>query len=278
MRSLVKIFFWLLCSLPLALQAVSHYYPTEYQRAFDQKIYKGTKLRHKLFVLLSYCHVRVVNGNDRLALDCDLLPKELPSYEHRVLTYMKARRALFGELHLDKDAQGYFINDVYCRKKITAKQTQIGPKVIPNIQIINCEHSWPQSKFTEAFPQNLQRSDLHHLYPVDSRANSTRGNRDFSNIDNTGQEVIDCDASYRSRDAFEPPDEHKGNVARAMFYFSIRYKKRILKEQEETLRSWHILDPVDSEERERNEKIHYIQGNRNPFIDYPRLVSLIEDF
>jgi len=38
---------------------------------------------------------------------------------------------------------------------------------------------------------------------------------------------------------------------------------------------WHILDPVDEWEVERNESIYQIQGNRNPFIDHPEWVALI---
>jgi endonuclease I len=47
---------------------------------------------------------------------------------------------------------------------------------------------------------------------------------------------------------------------------------------EAVLRKWHKDDPVDDEERDRNEKIMKLQGNRNPFIDYPELVDKINDF
>jgi endonuclease I len=41
---------------------------------------------------------------------------------------------------------------------------------------------------------------------------------------------------------------------------------------------WHESDPVDQEELERNQMVFEIQGNRNPFIDQPNLVSQISDF
>tara|TARA_Y100000385_G_C12769745_1_gene498765 strand:+ start:106 stop:387 length:282 start_codon:yes stop_codon:yes gene_type:complete len=84
------------------------------------------------------------------------------------------------------------------------------------------------------------------------------------------------DSNYR--DCFEPVDIHKGNVARAMFYFSIRYKKNLSKEQETLFRSWNTQDPVDTQEQLRNDRIEKIQGNRNPFIDNDALVEQIESF
>jgi len=42
-----------------------------------------------------------------------------------------------------------------------------------------------------------------------------------------------------------------------------------------TLIAWHWADPVDSFELNRNNVIHTMQGNRNPFIDHPELVDYI---
>ena len=42
-----------------------------------------------------------------------------------------------------------------------------------------------------------------------------------------------------------------------------------------SLIQWHFSDPVDDYEKNRNEVIFGFQGNRNPFIDHPSLVSFI---
>ena len=44
------------------------------------------------------------------------------------------------------------------------------------------------------------------------------------------------------------------------------------------LRQWHLLDPVDEAEMDRNNKVERLQGNRNPFIDDPDLAILIDNF
>ncbi len=43
----------------------------------------------------------------------------------------------------------------------------------------------------------------------------------------------------------------------------------------ELFKQWHLLDPVDDFERNRNNVIYTYQGNRNPFIDYPEFVGVI---
>ena len=41
------------------------------------------------------------------------------------------------------------------------------------------------------------------------------------------------------------------------------------------LLQWHIDDPVDNFERNRNDVVYHYQNNRNPFIDRPEYVTLI---
>ena len=158
---------------------------------------------------------------------------------------------------------------------------------IPKAEILNCEHTWPQSKFSSAFPKDTQKADLHHLYPADSKVNNTRGNlpfadvtptNDIPNCPDSGLGVPENGRGQSSSLYFMPPGDHQGNVARALFYFSVRYNMPIDPIQEEYLRKWHLDDPVDQSELERNNLIEEIQGNRNPFTDLPETVQLISDF
>jgi deoxyribonuclease-1 len=207
------------------------------------------------------------------------------SANQTVLGYDGARRIMFGKLFLKTDSSGSFINDVYCQKKFGAN-AGVGAGKIPDGTKINCEHTWPQSKFTGAYPNEMQKSDLHHIFPADSKANGVRGNDDFTDVSTDSGALAHDDCTISKYGApvlgghagFEPPIAHKGNVARAIFYFSVRYKMVIPKNEEDVLRRWNDLDPVDQEEMDRNNAIQAVQGNRNPFIDFPSLANDINKF
>ena len=85
---------------------------------------------------------------------------------------------------------------------------------------------------------------------------------------------------------FEPRPSRRGDVARAIFYFYVRYASTNpdstslanFNREEATLRQWAIQDPVDDYERGRNDVIYLVQRNRNPFIDDPALLERIADF
>lgn len=208
--------------------------------------------------------------------------KRLVMLNHRALTsYSQARKFVMQKLHLNKDNWGYYVKDVYCNKR---ERRKIGPNKMPAHTLINVEHTWPQSKFNKSKTKSIQKADLHHLYPTNAIANSTRGNHNFGDVRYGDTVNSGCRFSrfgqMSSGDSlvFEPPKEHKGNVARALFYFSVRYDIDIPEFEEKVLLRWHRNDPVDQEERLRNEAIAKIQGNRNPFIDRPYNAELMMDF
>ncbi len=108
--------------------------------------------------------------------------------------------------------------------------------------------------------------------------NSFRGSTpffDFSDFD----EVVRQRCGKREANRFEPA-ESKGPLARAVFYFLVRYPgtiDRIAGELEEdrlgVLVGWHEAFPVSVYDRHRNARIEARQGNRNPFIDRPECAS-----
>jgi hypothetical protein len=63
-------------------------------------------------------------------------------------------------------------------------------------------------------------------------------------------------------------------------YFVIRYQdySNHFSVQQNILKNWHNTYSVDSIEERRNNDIFIVQGNRNPFVDYPQLEKRITNF
>lgn len=274
---LSSLFLSLQC-LALSSQTADHYYgmPAEELLLTDD-------LKAELHQILSSSHITAEGKFDKIKRSCD--SSQSQCFSHRRLSYREAREYLFGQLHLEQSSSGQFsVRTTYCNEVVTNDQLpsdQLGPFKIPSPNILNTEHSWPQSLFTTKFPKSYQKSDLHALFPVRSRVNSTRGNRSFGKVleETTGTcSQAKFGKNKKNTTVFEPSFVSKGNVARAIFYFSSRYNIRVDPIQESILRLWHELDPVDFEEIKRHEAIFEIQNVRNPFIDHPEWVNEIADF
>ncbi|MFA7417539.1 MAG: endonuclease [Acholeplasma sp.] len=129
----------------------------------------------------------------------------------------------------------------------------------------NREHTWPQSFLGTSH----EKADLHNLKPADNGINSARSNYSF-------RDSVDSNYGLVPGGWF-PGDEDKGDIARILFYMVTRYPHLNLGTMGITseLVNWHIEDPVDDFERNRNEVIYSEQDNRNPFIDHPELVHVL---
>lgn len=185
--------------------------------------------------------------------------------QHKDLGYNGARKIIFTTL----DNHDGIVTCVYTGKELKTNK-------IPSSNVMNTEHTWPQSKGATG----AAKSDLHHLFPTDSKANSIRGNYPFGTVKTVKwtENGAKFGTDEKGRMVFEPPEAHKGNVARALFYFSTVYNKRIPPEEETVLKQWNTLDKVDAAEVKRNDAIQTHQQNRNPFVDDPTLSERIADF
>lgn len=262
-----------------AASGLPKYYPQDFVDHYYSSQFEDDDVKQALHLIISQYHVKT-NGRDVIQEEC--IEKQDCYIHVGNFSYESARKILFGHLHLQETKFGPMVEDVYCEKEYYAADG-VGKNQIPNPNLLNCEHTWPQSKFTSKFPKNMQKVDLHHLYPSESVSNSTRGNSIFSEVDGVAVSQS-CWTSRKGKSqksgerAFEPPLKHRGNVARAMFYFSTRYNIAIDPVQEFYFRKWHEEDPVDEQEIQRNEEIFKYQKNRNPYIDLPDLVDKIGDF
>ena len=157
-------------------------------------------------------------------------------------------------------------------------------------------------------------TDLHHLFPTDRLINTMRSNYPYGEVgdkitkqseggfskfgrcvDSLGYKV-----SGQNGRVFEPNDQYKGDLARVYFYMATAYES--YKNEKGVTRSpkdwssdmltsdvypfftdwalkmllrWAANDPISEKEIKRNEAIYGIQGNRNPFVDYPGLEQYI---
>ena len=193
---------------------------------------------------------------------------------HTVLSYKEAREKMFGEI----DNYDGKVECIYTGRKIEATG-------IPDVGQtgFNTEHTWPQAFFAK--DDTAARSDIFHLYPSDETANNKRANYPFDKVtqiqwQNGGSKL---GKSATGETVFEPRDESKGNIARSLFYFALRYDNpnNFLNSQEKTLREWFYNDMVDTLESARNKKIYQFQNRYNPFISHPgfleRIYSLSTD-
>ena len=152
-------------------------------------------------------------------------------------------------------------------------------------QGLNTEHIYPQSKGAENEPL---RSNMYNLYPVRENVNSDRANDPFGEVpDNTTQWWYYLDIKQKTKptsniekyseaanNVFEPQEARKGDIARSIMYFYSIYTPEanaadpnFFQSMITDLCNWHYLDPVDSEEWNRNLLIASYQNDlANPFI------------
>ena len=160
--------------------------------------------------------------------------------------------------------------------------------------VYNREHSVPQS-------WGAPKADIVHVIPTDGYVNNRRNNFPFGEVGNVTYQSANgyskvgaCKTAGYSGTVFEPNDEVKGDIARIYFYMATCYETTIAswsgggvitgtKYQPyaqwtyDMMVRWSQLDPVDSVEIVRNNAIARtdVQGNRNPFVDYPGLEDYI---
>lgn len=156
----------------------------------------------------------------------------------------------------------------------------------------NREHSFPKSWFNDLSPMN---SDINHIVPTDGWVNNKRANYPFGTTNSPAWTSTNGSkfgpSSYPGYTGiiFEPVNSYKGDFARIYFYMAVRYfgedtgwpgsdmvtgsqpKEWALK----MLMEWDTGDPVSQKEKDRNDSVFILQGNRNPFIDNPLYATLI---
>lgn len=198
-----------------------------------------------------------------------------------------------GFFYTDRDPQTNQVLDMYSNNV-----RYFDPeKPTASVKDFDIEHMLPKSWW--GGDVNPAYCDLFHLVPGDYSANRSKSNHapgiPADSTFNNGSFVTGSGIAYGLTRVFCPEDQYKGDFARAYFYIAACYGDSLTwvasgepgiamtndgwQEFRPWLRDllleWHRNDPVSQKELTRAIEVNKIQGNRNPFIDYPELVEYI---
>jgi endonuclease I len=187
-------------------------------------------------------------------------------------------------------------------------------KITGGTGVYNREHSWPNSYGFNNDEAASEYTDCHHLFASDTGYNSNRGNQPFgtssaSATENAtvanhgfggGSGVYPGNSNWDDGSVYEVWNHRRGDIARAQFYMDVRYEggshpytgaaetNLVLTDNASLIQTnqpymgflsvllqWHLEDPVDDDERARNDVVESYQGNRNPFVDHPEWVECV---
>lgn len=225
-----------------------------------------------------------VDGLSKTALKLAL--KSIIS-NHKQLDYSSGLPAAYRQVYYN-DSNSTYVYDMFSYDQYTYSSSKWNREhVIPN--------SWWGGVRNKAY------SDVFSVIPAEATANNRKSNYPIGEVNNVtwtndcikvGNPVSGQGGSYNY--VFEPADEYKGDFARIYFYVATCYSdiewgsrstvtSEIEREDWPTLHSWlyqlllkwHNADPVSEKEIEINNAAESVQGNRNPFIDYPILADYI---
>lgn len=213
--------------------------------------------------------------------------------EHQVIKYGSGENRTWWAFYMTdfvSDADGgRRVLDIYSsEKRYFGKRGE-------SVSDMHIEHSLPKSWWGGDDKINPY-FDLHHLRPADKSANQKKLNYPLAELSdvtwtNGVSSLGKADIEGVSITAFEPSDEYKGDFARMYMYMYTCYQEMtwtqtymnyenstyptMKKWAVDMLLEWHNEDPVCEMEVERNNQVYDIQGNRNPYIDYPQLADYV---
>ena len=179
----------------------------------------------------------------------------------------------------------------------------------------NREHSLPKSWFNDVSPADYDLGHIvptdgkvngmrsNYIFGEVGSGAATWGTGKLGNAKSITVENVKGSSTITTTitsTAFEPEDQYKGDFARMYMYMAVRYKhgnsngvdlaasgdgKKMFNATDANygltdysialLMKWHRQDPVSKKEIDRNNGMQTVQGNRNPFIDYPDLAEYL---
>ena len=253
----------------------------------EVKNMSGTELYNALSVRMQETFKLVSKFPDPLDLD-----KAFQEESSTPSSYHKARAHLYTWIDLQPDGA---LRGIYSGSIIAPEQLMLVdlinslenveyelPKRYKNSDYLNCEHIVPKTYFDR---HEDGFSDLHHLITADGAVNKFRNKDTYADLGQQGDDgqhrlPLYIPSGGWKRDGHFEPARGKGLVARATLYFIVAHPNFISTEvyspeQIKTLIEWSKAEMPSDYEKHRNETIFEVQGNRNPFIDFPDWVEKV---
>lgn len=188
----------------------------------------------------------------------------------------------------DRDESGRFI-DRYSAESEWEMSTSQGAAGAG----MNIEHSFPKSWWGGATVQAYK--DLYNLMPCKSKINSTKSNFPMGIVvsGDKGNGWTKVGEGTDGKKYWEPAAPWKGDFARGYMYMATAYQDYNWKGDQAhqilqqgaypTLKEWAYklyiqwakADKPDAIEIKRNNDVAKIQGNRNPYVDFPNLMEYV---
>lgn len=198
------------------------------------------------------------------------------------------RNTWWGFWSTDRNENGYFI-DRYSSEKEWVKSTSQGAAGAG----MNIEHSFPKSWWGGA--KNQAYKDLYNLMPCKKEINTTKNNFPMGKVvsGDKGNGWTKVGEGTDGKKYWEPAAPWKGDFARGYMYMATAYQDYNWKGDQAhqilqqgaypTLQKWAYTlyiqwakaDKPDALEIKRNNDVAKIQGNRNPYVDFPNLMEYV---
>lgn len=217
---------------------------------------------------------------------------ELVNDDVKMLTYGSGTNKTWWGFYVTDRTPDGFIRDRYSAGEFT-----FGERGASNSSM-NIEHSFPKSWWGSA--ENNAYKDLYNLMPCESTINNWKSNYPMGPVDQVWRTNDITKVGARNGDPagttyrfWEPADNWKGDFARGYMYMATAYQNftwsgdqspRILNTEAyptlqpwayELYLQWAVQDPVDEIETARNVEVEALQGNRNPYVDFPNLAQYV---
>ncbi|KAH0572347.1 Endonuclease I [Spironucleus salmonicida] len=199
---------------------------------------------------------------------------------YKQLGYNRGRQQLYG--YIMNDPFDNAIYDIYSGIRMECLYDSMNTQC-NKAKDLNCEHTIPQSFFAKKEPMV---SDLYHCKISWNVTNNDRSNYPFQYVPDefaqkyyglnrqiVTQKPVDREnwSILDKRNRFEPRDIQKGDTARAVAYFYVRYPNEFESLKKtftliDDMIEWDLLFPATDLQNQQAMRIEEIQGNINPFI------------